>query len=173
MSLFKRILLPTNFSELAAHAAVFARGLAEEYSATLYVLHACQPVVSPAPAVGPELGVGVVALAPNEAELQAELRTFVRVALGGICVPIATELRAGPPAQVITDYAREAAVDLIVMGTHARGGVTRFFLGSVSKAVMEHAGCPVLMVPLTAAAPDEPRPDPAEIVAAGRGYGAF
>ena len=67
-----------------------------------------------------------------------------------------TKVLEGAPDLQICRYAAETAIDFIVIGTHARGLVRRIFLGSVSKAVVEHAPCPVLMVPLTAAETDSP-----------------
>jgi hypothetical protein len=77
-------------------------------------------------------------------------------------------VRSGPPVPVITEYAREMNIDLIVVGTHARGVVNRILMGSVSRAVLEKASCAVLIVPQTAAAPGPP----AAVVTAGRLCGA-
>ena len=155
MMRLKRILLPTNYSELAAHAAGYARALAEEYGATLFVLHAFPPVLAAVPAIGVAPGTDV--LIPMEPASTDEMETFVREHLNGLSAPLVTEVRTGSPVSVITDYAREMAVDLIVIGTHARGRVKSMLLGSVSKAVLEHAGCAVLMVPLAAFTAEEPR----------------
>jgi len=46
----------------------------------------------------------------------------------------------------ILDYAREAEIDLIVIGTHGRTGVAHFVIGSVAERVVRHATCPVLTV---------------------------
>ncbi|MBK9128661.1 MAG: universal stress protein [Phycisphaerales bacterium] len=145
---FKNILLPTDFSELAQYAAEFARSLAEKYGATLHVLHVRTSVLTPGPA--PELGMGVEVLVPDETELQASLDRFVAEHLSGLSVPVTSSLMIGSPAGQIAEYAKANAVDLIVIGTHARGLVNRILLGSVSKTVLESAHCPVLMIPLTA-----------------------
>ena len=50
------------------------------------------------------------------------------------------------PAAAILGYAREHDVDLIVMGTHGRGGLQRIVLGSVAEAVLREAKVPVLTV---------------------------
>ena len=70
-----------------------------------------------------------------------------------------TKVLEGAPDLQISRYAADAAIDLIVIGTHARGLVRRIFLGSVSKAVMEHAPCPVLMVPLHSTETEAQAPD--------------
>ena len=54
--------------------------------------------------------------------------------------------RSTSPATAITEYAEEAGIDLIVIGTHGRGLMGRFLLGSVAERVVRVAGCPVLVV---------------------------
>jgi len=50
------------------------------------------------------------------------------------------------PLDAITDYAKREGIDLIVMGTHGRTGLTHMFLGSVAERVVRTAPCPVLTV---------------------------
>jgi len=72
-------------------------------------------------------------------------------------VNVISDVRVGVPHDTITHYARERNIDLIVIGSHARGMVNRIFFGSTSKAVLESALCPVLMVPLaTMPQPESP-----------------
>ena len=52
----------------------------------------------------------------------------------------------GAADHAIADYARELAVDLVVMATHGRGGLTRLVLGSVATAVLHLLRCPLLLV---------------------------
>lgn len=54
--------------------------------------------------------------------------------------------RTGDPAEAIMDYAKEITPDLIIMGSRGLGLVRGVLLGSVSKYVLEHAKCPVLIV---------------------------
>ena len=56
------------------------------------------------------------------------------------------DVRAGHPARVIVEYAKEREADLIVMGTHGRTGLRRMLMGSVAEMVMRRARCPVLTV---------------------------
>lgn len=171
MMAYRRLLLPTNLSEVAEHAALFARDLAEEYGATLYVLHVGRWLITPGWL--PEPGLTTLALPPDAADLKVELDAFVRRTLGGIRVPVVAEVRTGPPVRVIAEYARQMAIDLIVLGTGAHGLLPRLLSGSVSEAVLERVGCAVLMVPPTANLPNHPGPKPAEIVATGPGSAWF
>jgi Universal stress protein UspA and related nucleotide-binding proteins len=50
------------------------------------------------------------------------------------------------PALAIVEYARDANVDLIVVGTHGRGAMAHLFMGSVAERVVRTASCPVLTV---------------------------
>jgi nucleotide-binding universal stress UspA family protein len=52
----------------------------------------------------------------------------------------------GRPAEEILDYAKNNKVDLIVMTTHGKTGVSRWFFGSVSEKVLQHSAIPVLMI---------------------------
>ena len=68
-------------------------------------------------------------------------------ALTGDGAPVETALAVGTPATAIVRYADEHQIDLIVMGTHGRTGVSRALLGSVVEAVVRRAPCLVLAVP--------------------------
>lgn len=56
-----------------------------------------------------------------------------------------SEYLLGDAQERICEYAREISADQIVIGSHGRGGLARFLLGSVSEGVLEHAGCPVII----------------------------
>jgi nucleotide-binding universal stress UspA family protein len=58
----------------------------------------------------------------------------------------AVVLTSTTPALSIVQYARDAKVDLIVVGTHGRGAVAHLFLGSVAERVVRMAPCPALTV---------------------------
>lgn len=55
------------------------------------------------------------------------------------------EIRVGHPAQHIVDFAKELDVDLVIVGHSGKGVMKRLALGSVSRSVMEHAHCSVLV----------------------------
>jgi nucleotide-binding universal stress UspA family protein len=59
---------------------------------------------------------------------------------------ITTAIINGSPKQVILKEAEEFGADLIVVGSHGRGVIERFLLGSVSQAVASHANCSVEIV---------------------------
>ncbi|MCP4449510.1 MAG: universal stress protein [Myxococcales bacterium] len=59
---------------------------------------------------------------------------------------VTTKVMLGAPAHMISDYAEETKADLIVIPSHGRSGVTRFFLGSVTEKVLRMANCQVLVL---------------------------
>ncbi len=164
-----RVLVPTDFSELATRGLEYALDLARTYKAELHVLHVVAPSRQAPAAVGTGLVEGAGALVMIETAEQVasrraeELRTYVHDRAAGLLVAPQTAVRIGAVWEQIAGYADEARIDLIVIGTHARSLLKRILLGSTSKAVLEHAACPVLMVPIAAvqragATPHEPAP---------------
>ncbi len=65
-------------------------------------------------------------------------------------VPVTVAGTGGDPAEEILGYAQRHPIDLIVVGTQGRTGVSRVLLGSVAERVVRGARCPVLVVPGTA-----------------------
>jgi nucleotide-binding universal stress UspA family protein len=55
---------------------------------------------------------------------------------------------AGQPFGIIVDYAEKEGVDLIVMSSHGRSGLSRMLIGSVTDKILRGAPCPVLVVPV-------------------------
>jgi nucleotide-binding universal stress UspA family protein len=151
----RNILCPTDFSDFSQRALAHAATLARWYEARLTVLY----VSSLAPAVAgfPPL-VSPITLEPLTRErLLEELKGFAEPATAG---GVKTELvvREGPAAAQIVEQARTGAADLVVMGTHGRGGFERLMLGSVAEKVLRQAPCPVLTVskPAEGAPPRQP-----------------
>jgi nucleotide-binding universal stress UspA family protein len=59
---------------------------------------------------------------------------------------VVTAMREGPPSREIVEYAEAEGCDLVVMGTHGRGGLNRLLLGSVAERVVRSSDVPVLTV---------------------------
>jgi nucleotide-binding universal stress UspA family protein len=141
-----RILLPTDFSENSVEAVNYGRAFAEQFHAELHLLH----VIAELAATIPEALVRLASSIENymdEAETRA-LKQLGEVLEADWCpgkrVVLAT--RQGSPFLQIVQYAREHAIDLIVMGTHGRSGLSHALIGSVAERVVRHAHCPVLSV---------------------------
>ena len=156
MTQIERILLPTDFSELAERAAGIAQSLALRNGSVLHVIHVINPVSYVSAGMGPE---AIMLLPPKEQLLREGLElvdAFVREHLPIVPTDAVVSLVAvGSPISTITKYAHQQDIDLIVIGTHACGITRRLLHGSISKCILEHAPCPVLMVPLTNVAAKE------------------
>lgn len=132
----KQILVPVDFSECSRKALQYALPLARQFNAGLILLHVLQPYVPIAEMPSQEMESLEDARRDLE-EVQAE---------AGTTVVSRVEVRRGAPHTQIIDAAKELDVDLIVISTHGRKGLTRVLLGSTAEKVIRHAGCPVLVV---------------------------
>ncbi len=138
---FENILVPTDFSRCSRAALRCAAGLARAESASVLLLHVVSlepayPVATePLPAELLEEGNGV---GPDVEELMSapELSRLDHRAM----------VYRGDLASVLDEVVPANRIDLIVMGTHARDGMRKLFVGSVAEQVLRHASCPVLTV---------------------------
>jgi nucleotide-binding universal stress UspA family protein len=141
----KTILVPLDGSTFAEHALPIALGLARASGARLHLVqvHELRLVPMAPEAVVPYAQWWDAALREQEREYlrSASNRVMER---GGIVVR--AELLDGAPEIALATYAREMEVDLIVMTTHGRGGLSRMWLGSVADAVIRRSHVPVLVL---------------------------
>ncbi len=139
-SLPRHILVPHDFSETAQTALSYAMELAAKLQARLTVLHAYE-----LPSYGYPEGLAMTPEVVENIQRSSELGLEAVVAKArqsGIAV--AQVLRQGPAWSEIDAVAKESRVDLIVMGTHGRQGISRALLGSIAEKVVRTAPCPVL-----------------------------
>jgi len=146
---FKRVLAPVDFSEVSQEAISYASELARVFAAELRLLHVVNPPGGVA-AYGAPTGVAVHVdqnelVADDERRALEELRGFTVPAADEI-PSIVREVRPGVPFEEIIHYAIGHKIDLIVMGTHGRIGLSHALLGSVAGKVVRTATCPVLTV---------------------------
>lgn len=143
----KKILVPCDFSSYAEHALAWAVRLAQQSNARVVLVNAV-PIFSHISYT--EIPI-LVDIPKIEAELVAEgekqLRQFLSEHNTGN-VPIESRAMLGDPFSVICRVADEEHVDLIVLGSHGRTGLSHVFLGSVAERVVRHAPCPVLVARL-------------------------
>ncbi|MCX5806265.1 MAG: universal stress protein [Proteobacteria bacterium] len=146
MITYKNILFSTDFSENARAAIPFAVDLAKKYGATLHVVHvyleAGHIAEFEAPTHG-EGGLRMVQPAGTEAErkLQALCEEISREI--GSCK---SRLLRGKPAAEIVRYAKEAAIDLIVMSSHGLTGFEHVLFGSTAEKVLRESPCNVYII---------------------------
>jgi universal stress protein A len=143
-----RVLVPTDFSVGSEHAWNEARRLASRLGAELVLLHVL--VEAPLYSEGPftvKQTRGVFDAARKWAVNALGQWTSAAVAEG---LSSRWVLRTGVPYKEIVGAVTRERADLIVIGTHGRGGLDRALLGSVADRVIRLAPCPVLTVRDTA-----------------------
>jgi len=138
----RTILCPLDLSDTSGTAFDYAAMLARWYGASLTVLEMVWPGVPP---IGP--ATSAMPITPEQMqEFSAELQAFVDAKKpAGVTVDV--KLREGAVVRGILQEARAISADLIIMGTHGRGGFDRFILGSVTEKVLRKSPYPVLTVP--------------------------
>jgi nucleotide-binding universal stress UspA family protein len=119
------ILVATDFSELANDAMRVAAAYAKRLDARVHVLHVTWPDAT--------------------AATMMHLENLGRAVFGDAIV--VTAVRIGSPASKILEYADTHDIDLIVLGTHGRTGISHALTGSVAERVVRTASCPVMTVP--------------------------
>jgi nucleotide-binding universal stress UspA family protein len=142
MKAFKHILVPTDFGEPSQRALDLAVDLAQQYQASLTVIHTYEIptyVYTDMTYVPSDLLLPMEKIARQELDrLLTALRTRVPEATG--------LLRMGVPWQQVLSAIEETHADLVVMGTHGRRGVSHLLLGSVVEKVVRMSPVPVLTV---------------------------
>jgi nucleotide-binding universal stress UspA family protein len=137
----KRVLFPTDFSDAAQSALNHALSITRQFDARLLLLHVRTPF-SDDPAQ------------PEFKEFsERDFETSIERLLDGVSEDLMPRDRAETSvirnvsaAPAIIDFSEDQKVDLIVMGTHGRTGLSHFLLGSVAEKVVRHARCAVLTV---------------------------
>lgn len=145
-----KILFPTDFSDAAQQAFLYALHLADKFGAEITTLHAYElPQVSD------------IELTPNLRKFYDNLDLYefesyrdaipplvdTARAHGFDHIPLQHVLKKGDAEAAILELAVTDAIDLIVMGTTGARGLKEIFMGSTAGEVMENAPCPVLAIP--------------------------
>jgi nucleotide-binding universal stress UspA family protein len=144
------ILVATDFSDASAPATAYAISLARALNARLSIMH-----------VVPDEDVRVITAIRGYLQSEVTPETLVDIFYTEAAKRLATlveEAQAtdlvheqlivtGDPATAIMSWAAAKQVQLIIIGTHGRRGVTRFLMGSVAERVLREALCAVLVVP--------------------------
>jgi len=143
---FKQILHPTDLSDASMNALRHAAALARWYDARLTVLHvvpSLDPIEVPPTRIA---GAEQILFPPSRDLLLGQMQEALGTEyLNGVDAQMSVE--AGDTAAVIVDQALSTTAELVVMGTHGRGGFDRLIFGSVTEKVLRQSPCPVLAVP--------------------------
>ncbi len=157
--MFRRILVPLDGSELAERALPYARQLAAERCSELVLLRVvnCVDLTSSQAFAG--FLPAEVFDAAIEDEHQSAAQYLARLAgeLQREGLAVRWLVRTGDAAGEIVEYSKEAGIDLVVMSTHGRSGLSRWVYGSVADRVLRGGTLPVLLV--RAMTPESPEPE--------------
>ncbi len=146
----KKILYPTDFSETAENAFIFALQIADHLGASITTLHAFnKPDVSQInlPGILSEVYNSIDLDEFESYEDEVPILRDIATDNGFYHVPMVHVLEEGAPVSAILRTANKDKVDLIVMGATGAGAMEAFFFGTVSGKVLEKAHCPVIVVP--------------------------
>jgi universal stress protein A len=144
MKVFHRIVVATDFTSASEPALREAIEMAKGNGTELLIAHAYSP---------PDFVQAQSVAAGVYEEWDRNLRTEVQEKLQPLVekaqksgVKARGLVLSGAPFEAIAEAARKNKADLVIMGTHGRKGVSRFFVGSVASRVISTAPCPVMTV---------------------------
>jgi universal stress protein A len=138
-----KLLYPTDFSDSNNAAFHYAQSLAAESGAVLYIAHVDELLDANSEAAATDYLYTTALGGKDRREVRERLRS-IRPTLDGV-VYKHRYLRGSPVAEILRFSQREE-IDLIVMGSHGRRGLSRLLMGSVAEGVTRKAPCPVLIV---------------------------
>jgi universal stress protein A len=148
MDTIKKILAPTDFSELSRAGVEYALMLARELGAevTVYRAVSSEDLVDYTYELR-EYHNTLTAASANVMELhERALDRFLKRYVPDASVTINRRVELGGPADNIVELSARGGFDLIVMSTHGRTGLSHALYGSVTEKVVRHAPCPVLSI---------------------------
>jgi nucleotide-binding universal stress UspA family protein len=148
LDMFGKILLAYDGSEYAQKASEIAMKLAKIHDAELEVVHVRPQLIAAALYENPVFVDPAISL-ETEAFLKQRAEEIINKAADVIKdagIKYTTQILTGDPADEICKEAEKQKTDLIVIGSRGLNPVSRFFLGSVSSKVVNHAPCSVTVV---------------------------
>lgn len=138
---FRKILVSIDSDPIAAHAADIGADMARLAGAELAFVHVIEPALVNAADTGIQPDVFVASAREAARRMIEDFRKRLPTQTAALDF-----VQIGNAATEIVNAARDWPADLIVIGSHGRGGLKRALLGSVAEAVMRQAPCPVLVV---------------------------
>ncbi len=135
------ILCPVDFSDASRKAVQYAKEFATSMGSVVHLLN----VVEPRP-MAVDITLNYVPLEEDfEQAAEEDLQIIVQeFQLAGLKVESSIEI--GNPSDVILDKSQDLDVNLLIMGSHGKKGLSRLIMGSVAETVVRKANCPVLIV---------------------------
>ncbi|QEM12525.1 universal stress protein [Mucilaginibacter rubeus] len=150
----RKILIGIDESEFSRHAAAYGFDIAHTYGAEVGLVHIVEPIVMPVDTQDGLLGTPFdpnLNLPGTELEILQTERSAALLNQAskewGTGLEIAHFTQYGSTAEGIIECSQEFNADLIVLGTHRRTGIDKFFLGNVAEQVINKSLIPVLVIP--------------------------
>ncbi len=142
--MFNKIVVPVDFSEYTDEILEYASAIAKRFDASVHVIHVVPSMEYFTPY---ESFMAAEYLETMQKNVENEITRQLDEAAAKVTVPGVTKaIRTGSAFIEITEYAESIGADLIVMGTHGRGGLEHILLGSVAEKVVRKSKCPVLTI---------------------------
>jgi nucleotide-binding universal stress UspA family protein len=142
--MFSKILVPVDFSEYTDEILEYATEIARKFGASLHLIHVIPTMDYFTPY---ESFITPENVEAAQQAIAADVKKHLEETAGRISGIAATKaVLTGAAFVEITQYAESEGIDLIVMGTHGRGGIEHLLLGSVAGRVIRRAPCPVLTI---------------------------
>jgi nucleotide-binding universal stress UspA family protein len=138
---FKRALIATDFSDASRNALRYAAAIARHHGARLYIVHVVSSVGYRM--VGPDAEVAAAELAARELK---ELWSKLGGADESNRVELSLIVRRGDICRQLEELIQMELIDLVVIGTRGRTGISKVLLGSVAEEIFRKVSCPVLTV---------------------------
>jgi universal stress protein A len=142
----RRILWPTDLSDLSLKGGQYARGFCDTFRAELHVLHVAPVIVFDSTTVMMTAGDAPVGVIDSVTPARNSLKSFLLEHFGRSAKSIRSEVISGNAWYEICRYAQLNRIDLIVLATHGVTGFKHLLMGSTAERVVQHANCPVLTV---------------------------
>ena len=142
--MFKKILVPTDFSSSAQHALEFAIEFNRLYIARLFLVHVLQDFTDFS-----EFNLSPTILPQLYAEFEENAtRRMEDIIEKTVPKPMVCDMYIlhGVAYYEITQFAHSEAVDLIIIGSRGRTGLSHLIFGSTAEKVIKRAVCPVLTI---------------------------
>lgn len=143
----RKILVPTDFSEDSDLAFRMALSIAVKYQARIFLLHVISSTVQRSLA-DYSLDQSIVDRVLNESIVfsNEKLQEVIDKNQQSGNIKVIPDVRKGQPYEEILKEASERKIDLIVIASHGKTGLQKYFIGSVTERVMKEAKCPVLLI---------------------------
>jgi len=146
----KKVLVPIDFSDVTEFVVENAKLFAKSFDAELKIIHVFASMLQGI--------VGGIIMTPlNYEVLREELAVKlknkhkkmleIKQKLSNEKVNVKASFLEGKVSEVILSQVKEYAPDMIIMGSHGHGYMTKVLLGSITMSVLKHVKCPVMIVP--------------------------